>query len=85
MLTWISEEDHLPVVGQSVLLASPRRDGEWWDMKVACILIHHEGVIPLPIKRGSKWATQYYWGSPRGADRSSDKLITGNNWWAYLD
>lgn len=81
---WISEGDALPKIGQPVLLCSPRQHAEFWDMRVACILVRHEGVVPLPVPSGSEWPIQYYWGSPRGDDRGYP-LITGNSWWASFD
>jgi len=82
-LHWISEGDALPKIGQSVLLCSPRQHAEFWDMRVCCILVRHEGVAPRPVPAGSDWPTDYYWG-----DRyypNQHKLITGNSWWAAFD
>jgi hypothetical protein len=81
MIKWTSEADELPKVAQKVLLATPRQDGEFWDLQVAQILIRHEGVVPQPVTKGGRWATDYYW----GYDKDGMKLVTGNAWWAPLD
>lgn len=83
MLKWISEADDLPPIAQPVLFMHPRQFGEFWDMHVACILVRYEGVVPRPVKPGSRWPTEYWWGAKRG--EGADNLVTGNGWWARLD
>lgn len=83
MIEWISEGTALPVVGQNVLVAKPRKFQEWWDLSVGCILIRHEGVPVMPVKAGTKWPTNYYWSL--STDKRSTSLITGNAYWAALD
>jgi hypothetical protein len=81
MISWISESEDLPAIGQRVLLATPRQSGEFWDIETAQLLARHEDVRPVPIRPGDRWPTDYYWGR-HGRDTS---LITGNGWWARLD
>ncbi|MBL4838151.1 MAG: hypothetical protein JKY34_11305 [Kordiimonadaceae bacterium] len=84
MLNWISEAEKLPVIGQSILLMTPRQSGQWWDTKVAQILVRHEDVIPNPvIARNSSWPTEYWWAS--GERYSDTTLITGNGYWASME
>jgi len=80
MIEWRSEEDALPKIGQSVLLASLRQLGEYWDLSSSMILVKHEGVVPRPIRKGSAWPTDFWWGD--GRDPKNIRLITGNAWWA---
>ena len=82
-MKWISEEHELPRVAQKVLLAVPRQNGEFWDLKVAQLLVRHEDVVPLPVKKGSRWPVEYSWDSSR--DGKDVTLVTGNAWWALLD
>lgn len=82
-MKWISEADQLPPIAQPVLLAHPRQTGEFWDLRVAQLLVHHEGVVPRPIKKGERWATDYFWDASR--DGRYTTLVTGNSWWALLD
>jgi hypothetical protein len=83
MINWISEESALPHVGEVVLRCHPRQFEEFWNMDVAQLLIRHEGVIPIPVPRGSKWPIDYYW-CRRGETRSTS-LVTGNGWWARFE
>lgn len=84
-LNWISEGDDLPPIAQPVLLCVPRQHEEFWDLRVACILVRHEGVVPIPVKAGSTWPTNYYWGSPARSTSNETRLVTGNAWWAFYD
>jgi hypothetical protein len=84
MLNWISEAEKLPIIAQHVLLAVPRQVGEFWDLKMAQLLVAHEDVVPLPVAKGSRWPSQWYWDSSRGGDRYVT-LVTGNAWWALLN
>lgn len=81
-LHWISEENALPRIGQMVLLATPRQARELWDIETATLQARHEDVVARPVKRGSLWPTDYYWGYQ---GRGGNSLITGNGWWARLD
>ena len=81
-IKWISEADELPHVGETVLLCAPRQHTEFWDIRTACILIRHEGVTPVPVKAGSRWPRDYYWGARRGDETT---MVTGNSYWARLD
>jgi len=80
---WVSESERLPKIAQKVLLAHPRQFDNFWDIKVAQLLVSYEGVVPRPVPRGSKWATEYWWDSSR--DGREINLITGNSWWALFD
>jgi len=82
-MEWKSEAAELPVIAQSVLLAVPRQFGEFWDLKVAQILVRHEGVIPKPIPLGSRWPVDFWWSTGRGPHDTN--MVTGNSWWAPLD
>jgi len=82
MLEWISEGEALPIVGQTVLLASPRQFDKFWDIRSAMILVRHEAVVPRPIVAGDDWPTDYYWALEKG--NRDTRLVTGNNWWASL-
>lgn len=79
-MKWISEAEQLPPVAQKVLLAVPRQGGEFWDLKVAQLLIQNEDVTPRPVPPGSRWPTEWYWNSGRDTT-----LVTGNSWWALMD
>lgn len=82
-MKWISEADSLPKIAQKVLLAVPRQEGGFWDIKAAQLLVRHEGVAPQPVKKGSQWPTHFWWdSSPNGADQT---LVTGNSWWMPMD
>jgi hypothetical protein len=82
-LLWVSESKDLPRIGQTVLLATPRQDGEFWDIATATLLARHENVIPLPVQPGQGfWPTDYYWS--RGSHNRDTCLVTGNGWWASL-
>jgi hypothetical protein len=83
-MKWISEEVGLPPIGQTILLAHPRQTGEFWDLTTAMLLVKYEGVHPVPVLRGGRWPTTYYWETSRGR-ASHPFLVTGNNWWALLD
>lgn len=83
VLDWISEGEALPIIGQTVIVAHPRQVGEFWDVKIQCILARHEGVLVRPVKAGERWPTDYYWGDIR--NQAGTNIITGNSWWAYLD
>ncbi|MCW5711326.1 hypothetical protein [Shinella sp.] len=83
MLQWISEGEALPRIGQSVLLATPRQTGEFWDLRVARLLVRHEGVFPVPVVAGGDWPTDYYWDRSTSGARDTS-LVTGNGWWASL-
>lgn len=86
MLTWISEGERLPMIAQTVLLAKPRQFGEFWDICTARILVRHEGVIPVPVRAGTDWPTDYWWSPAHGrAVIDSPTLVTGNSWWAAMD
>lgn len=82
-ITWISEGERLPPIGQPVFLMAPRQSGELWDVSVAMLLVHYEGVNPQPVQAGSRWPTEYHW----SRDRSGHDvlLVTGNGWWASMD
>lgn len=80
-LTWVSESAALPLVAQSVLLMTPRRAGEFWNINIACILIRYEGVLPRPVEAGAAWPVDYWWGT--GPAREI-VMVTGNGWWAPL-
>lgn len=83
VLKWISEAEALPLVAERVFLALPRQQGDFWDVFTARLLLAHEGAVPLPVKPGSRWPTQYWWGR---SDQDHDNvLVTGNSWWARLD
>jgi hypothetical protein len=82
-MKWISEAERLPAIAQKVLLAVPRQHGEFWDLKIAQLLVRHEDVFPRPVAKGSRWPTDYYWDSSR--DGRDVCLITGNSWWALMD
>lgn len=82
-MKWISEAEKLPPIAQKVLLAVPRQFGEFWDLKVAQLLVRHEDVSPRPVAKGSRWPTEWYWDSSQcGRDTT---LVTGNSWWALMD
>lgn len=82
-MKWISEAEALPIIAQPVLLAHPRQFDNFWDLKVAQLLVRHEGVAPRPVPKGSKWAIDYWWDSSR--DGKDIHMVTGNSWWAMLD
>ncbi len=85
-MKWISEEKALPQIGQVVLLAHPRQADDVWDIRTAQLLAQYEGIIPLPVLKGSRWPTTYYWELNRGGSAQSHPvLITGNSWWALLN
>lgn len=81
-LEWISEEDRLPIIAQRVLLLTPRQGGGWWDPRIMMILVRHEGVIPSPVRKGSRWPVEYFWSDGR---TTSTVLVTGNGYWASLE
>lgn len=82
ILTWISESIALPRIAQDVFLATPRQNGEFWDISIARLLARHEGVHPVPVAAGAEWPTDYYWNrSNNGRDVC---LVTGNGWWASM-
>lgn len=83
-MNWINEGDALPKIGQPVLVCSPRQFDKFWDMRVSCILVRHEGVVPMPVPAGSDWPTDFYWSDPRSGE-NNHRLITGNAWWASFD
>ena len=82
LLLWISEAEALPRIAQHVLFAVPRQMGEFWDISVARLLARHEAVLPIPIKRGDRWASDYYWNRDHFGRDSC--LVTGNGWWASM-
>jgi hypothetical protein len=82
-MKWISEAEQLPKIAQEVLLAVPRQGGEFWDLKVAQLLVRHEDVAPHPVKTGSRWPVDWWWSWNR--DGGASVLVTGNSWWALLD
>lgn len=82
-MKWISEAEQLPEIAQKVLLAHPRQTGEFWDLHVAQLLVRHEGVVPRPIAKGDRWATEYFWDWSN--DGRGTVLVTGNSWWARMD
>lgn len=85
-MKWISESEALPRIAQTVLLCHPRQCGEFWDVTTAKLLVQHEGVIPRPVPKGSKWPTTYYWETNHGGSiKSHPYLVTGNSWWALLN
>jgi len=81
-LTWISESVALPLIGQDILLATPRQTGEFWDIRTAWLSAQHEGVTACPVPVGARWPTNYSWRIGRGL--SDICLVTGNSWWALL-
>ena len=86
MLTWISESERLPMVAQTVLLAMPRQHEEFWDICTARILVRHEAVMPLPVRAGTDWPTDYWWAPSHGrAVLDRPTFVSGNNWWAAMD
>jgi hypothetical protein len=83
---WISESEALPPIAQTVLLAHPRQSGEFWDITTAKLLVDYDGVVPLPIAKGSRWPTAYHWETNHGGSvKSHPYLVTGNSWWTLLD
>lgn len=82
ILKWIGECEALPKIGQSILLATPRQRGEFWDLWVARLLARHEDVFPMPVVAGGDWPTDYYW--ERNGGTRDTCLVTGNGWWASL-
>ncbi|GEP11746.1 hypothetical protein [Methylobacterium gnaphalii] len=82
-LKWISEGDALPKVGQVVLVATPRSVGEFWNVATARLLIRFEEVAAVPVKAGSAWPSDYWWGYGRQGQEVG--LITGNGFWAALE
>lgn len=82
-MRWISEAEALPPVAQKILLAHPRQTGEFWDLCTAQLLIQYEGVAPVPVKRGDRWPTTYWWSASK--DTGATYLVTGNSWWTLLD
>lgn len=82
-MQWINEGSELPQIGQPVLLCIPRQFAEFWDMRVMCLLVRHEGVAPIPVAAGDEWPTTYYWGYP-SFPHGDHVLITGNSWWASM-
>lgn len=83
-MKWISESEALPPIAQLVLFAHPRQQGEFWDITTAQLLARYDGVVPMPVPKGSRWATEYWWETNRGAT-SHPFLVTGNSWWTLLD
>lgn len=81
-LKWISEEEGLPPVAQRVLLLSPRQMGEWWDPRIAMILVRYEEVVPHPVRKGDLWPTNFYWNY---GGQQQTCLVTGNAYWASLE
>lgn len=85
-MKWISEADDLPRIAQLVLLAHPRQFSDFWDITTAQLLVRHEGVIPRPVPKGTRWPTEYWWETNRGGSAQSHPfLVSGNSWWALLD
>jgi hypothetical protein len=85
-MKWISEADRLPPIAQTVLLAVPRQNDEFWDLTTAKLLVQYEGVAPTPIAKGSRWPTTYWWERNHGGSiKSHPCLVTGNAWWTLLD
>lgn len=85
-MKWISEAEQLPPIAQNVLLAVPRQFVEFWDLTTAKLLVQYEGVTPLPISKGQKWPTTYWWERNHGGSiKRHPCLITGNAWWTLLD
>jgi hypothetical protein len=82
-IVWQSEENSLPNIAQPVFLAYPRKMGEFWDVYVARILVRYEGVCPIPVKRGTPWPTDYWWGAENSYNHHI--LVTGNSWWAPMN
>lgn len=82
MLEWISEEERLPIIAQRVLLLSPRQGGEWWDPRIAMILVRHEGVVPHPVRKGEVWPVDFFWNY---GGQQQTALVTGNAFWASLE
>jgi hypothetical protein len=80
-MKWISEAEQLPPIAQKVLLAVPRQTGEFWDLKVAQLLVRHEDVAPRPVPKGSRWPVEWSWNS----GRDDVTLVTGNSWWSLMD
>jgi hypothetical protein len=46
------------------------------------VLVRYEGVVPLPVRKGTRWPVDYFWSDGR---TNSNVLITGNAYWASLD
>lgn len=82
-MDWFSEAEKLPEIAETVMLASPRSSGDFWDLRLAMILVRHEGVVPMPVPNESKTPVDFYW-APDGDIRKS-RLVTGRQWWARLD
>lgn len=80
---WRSEANELPPIAQKVMFAVPRQFGEFWDLHIAQLLVRHEAVIALPVPKGSRWPTDFWWST--GRDSRDTHLVTGNGWWAPLD
>lgn len=81
-MAWHSERNGLPRVAQKVLLATPRRTEPFWDIRVARILIRHEGVVPHPVEIDDDNPVTFWW-SERDDPRSTI-LVTGRGWWMSL-
>lgn len=85
-MKWISESEALPEIAQVVLLAHPRQGENLWDITTAQLLVQYDGVVPLPVAKGSKWPTTYYWETNHGGSvKSHPYLVSGNSWWTLLD
>lgn len=82
MLEWISEADALPPIALPVLFMHPRQSAEFWSVCVAQLLVRHEGVVPQPVKPGSRWPVDFFWS--RSISRHDPVLVTGNGWWSPL-
>ena|SRR5882757_6504880 len=85
-MKWISEAEALPEIAQTVLLAHPRQHDQFLDITTAKLLVQYEGVVPVPVAKGSKWPSTYYWETNHGGSvKSHPYLVSGNSWWTLMD
>lgn len=84
MLEWISESEQLPLVGETILLATPRQFDVFWDIRTAWLSVRHEDVLPVPVKPGGRWPVDYSWRLGNSRD-AGIVIVSGNSWWSRLD
>ncbi len=85
-MKWISESEALPEIAQVVLLLHPRQSGEFWNLTTAMLLVQYDGVVPVPVAKGARWPTTYFWETNHGGSvKSHPYLVSGNSWWSILD